>query len=33
MGKPPIRSAIYQIINRKEFNEDFIKGQKNTKIY
>ena len=28
MGKPPIRSAIYEMINRKEFNEDFIKGQK-----
>ena len=28
MGKPIIRSAIYEIINRKEFNEDFIKGQK-----
>ncbi len=28
MGKPPIRLAIYKIINRKEFNEDFIKGQK-----
>ena len=28
MGKPPIRSAIYEIVNRKEFNEDFIKGQK-----
>ena len=28
MGKSPIRSAIYEMINRKEFNEDFIKGQK-----
>ena len=28
MGKPPIRSTIYEMINRKEFNEDFIKGQK-----
>ena len=28
MGKLPIRSAIYEMINRKEFNEDFIKGQK-----
>jgi len=28
MGKPPIRSAIDEMINRKEFNEDFIKGQK-----
>ena len=28
MGKPSIRSAIYEMINRKEFNEDFIKGQK-----
>ena len=28
MGKPPIRSAIYEMINQKEFNEDFIKGQK-----
>ena len=28
MDKPIIRSAIYEIINRKEFNEDFIKGQK-----
>ena len=28
MGKPPIRSAINEMINRKEFNEDFIKGQK-----
>ena len=28
MGKPPIRSAIYEMINLKEFNEDFIKGQK-----
>jgi hypothetical protein len=28
MGKPPIRSAIYEMIKRKEFNEDFIKGQK-----
>ena len=27
MDKPIIRSAIYEIINRKEFNEDFIKGQ------
>ena len=28
MDKAPIRSAIYEMINRKEFNEDFIKGQK-----
>ncbi len=28
MDKPPIRSAINEMINRKEFNEDFIKGQK-----
>ena len=28
MGKPPIRSAINEMINLKEFNEDFIKGQK-----
>ena len=28
MGKPKIRSAIYEMINRKEFKEDFIKGQK-----
>jgi len=28
IGKPPIRSAIDEVINRKEFNEDFIKGQK-----
>ena len=28
MGKPPISSAIYEMVNRKEFNEDFIKGQK-----
>ena len=28
MGKPPIRSAINEMINRKEFDEDFIKGQK-----
>jgi|TARA_B100001964_G_scaffold146279_1_gene161069 hypothetical protein len=28
MNKPPIRSAIYEMINRKEFDEDFIKGQK-----
>ena len=28
MGKPSILSAIDEMINRKEFNEDFIKGQK-----
>ena len=28
MGKPLIRSAINEMINRKGFNEDFIKGQK-----
>ena len=28
MDKLPIRSAIYEMINRKEFNEDFIKGKK-----
>ena len=28
MGKPPIRSAIYEMINRKKFNDYFINGQK-----
>ena len=28
MGRPPIRSAIYEMINRKEFDESFIKGKK-----
>ena len=28
MGKPPVRSAIYEMINRKEFDEDFIKEKK-----
>jgi len=28
MGRPGINSAIYEMINRKEFNEDFIKGKK-----
>ena len=28
MNKPPIHSAIYEMINRKEFDEDFIKGKK-----
>ena len=28
MDKPPVRSAIYKMINRKEFDEDFIKGKK-----
>ena len=28
MGRPTIHSAIYEMINRKEFDEDFIKGKK-----
>ena len=28
MGRPAIHSAIYEMINRKEFDEDFIKGKK-----
>ena len=28
IDKPSIRSAIYGMMNRKEFNEDFVKGQK-----
>ena len=28
MGRPAIHSAIYDMINRKEFDEDFIKGKK-----
>ena len=28
MGRPRIHSAIYEMINRKEFDEDFIKGKK-----
>ena len=28
MGRPTINSAIYEMINRKEFDEDFIKGKK-----
>ena len=28
MDKPPVRSAIYKMINRKEFDEDFMKGKK-----
>ncbi len=28
MDKPAIHSAIYEMISRKEFDEDFIKGKK-----